>query len=176
MEIFGQAFAFTPSKLISTGGILIVAMSVFLSFIFYREIGGKLFLPIVFILLSLFFVVRDERKEFLAEVNRAIEKGDLKLLYVLASVYEFEGRYSELINTYIRIINAFPHDDTAYTRLAITLAHFGYFDLAIPILERAIEINPENPETKKILETMKHVYEMRKKENEKKENGGENSK
>jgi tetratricopeptide (TPR) repeat protein len=142
--------------------MFVITLSLFISYVFVLEIRkflGKIsyIFPVIFISLSFFVVVYDERGQYISKLEKMADSQDIELslsaLSHLASIYEYERNIGDAVRTYMEMIKRNPHDDRTITRLAVILIHTGKIDLAIPLVKRALSLNPENKEAR-MLETM----------------------
>ncbi len=148
-------------NLLSFEGLALLFFSLFLAYIFYHELKdfrlNFIFFPI-FLIISLFIVLKDERQEILQKLKENYEStGNITYLYRLASVYEYEGEIQNAVKTYMDIIKINPNEFTAYLRISIILAQIGHIPLALEFAERASEINPESLEAKHIVEVLQKI-------------------
>lgn len=73
-------------------------------------------------------------------VQAALGRRDLK-----------RGEYPGAIDHLKRALEGRPPEETTYSDLADALTHIGQADAALPLIQKAIEINPFNPVTQKML-------------------------
>lgn len=68
----------------------------------------------------------------------------LKLLAILASLYEACNRYLPALNTYSDIVNINPYNEMGWLLQGIILAHLGRYEESLASYDRAAEINLAN--------------------------------
>ena len=162
---------FNLKNVFSIGGIFIITVSLILSYIFVSEtkkfLGKKaFFFLLLFIPTSIFIVAHDERQNYIKELINMSNSSDIEVatsaLYHLASIYEYEGDIGATMRTYMEIIRRNPHDDRAMVRLAVLLIHTGKVDLAMPLVEQALSLNPENKDAKMLKNMLNDFFEQKK--------------
>ena len=162
---------FNLKNVFSIGGIFIITVSFILSYIFVSEtkrfLGKRAFSFFLLIPTSIFIVMHDERKDYIKELRSLSSSSDIEVatsaLYHLASIYEYEGDIGATMRTYMEIIRRDPHDDRAMVRLAVLLIHTGKVELAVPLIEQALSLNPENKDAKMLKNMLSNFFERRKK-------------
>ncbi len=120
--------------------------------------------------ISIFIVAHDEREDYIKELQYMSNSSDIDVatsaLYHLASIYEYEGEIGATMRTYMEIIRKNPHDDKAMVRLAVLLIHTGRVELAVPLVEQALSLNPENKDAKMLKDMLNNFFEQHKKKQE----------
>jgi tetratricopeptide (TPR) repeat protein len=154
-------YFFNLKNLLSFEGVAIIFFSLFLAYIFYHELKSFklkfIFFPF-FLGISLFVVLRDERREIIQKLTKNYEETkNISYLYKLASIYEYEGEIRDAVKTYMDIIKANPNEFAAYLRLSVILSQTGHIPLALEFAKRASEINPESMEAKHIFEVLQKI-------------------
>jgi tetratricopeptide (TPR) repeat protein len=154
-------YFFNLKNLLSFEGVALIFFSLLLAYIFYHELKSFklkfIFFPF-FLGISLFVVLRDERREIIQKFSKNYEKTkNISYLYKLASIYEYEGEIRDAVKTYMDIIKANPNEFAAYLRLSVILSQTGHIPLALEFAKRASEINPESMEAKHIVEVLQKI-------------------
>jgi tetratricopeptide (TPR) repeat protein len=154
-------YFFNLKNLLSFEGIALIFFSLFLAYIFYYELKNfklrLIFFPI-FLIISLFVVLRDERRGTIEILNKKYEETkNISYLYKLASIYEYEGKIQNAVKTYMDIIKTNPNEFAAFLRISVILAQAGYIPLALEFAKRASEINPESMDAKHIVEVLQKI-------------------
>lgn len=144
---------FEISNLFSFAGVFIILFSIFISFFISREVKTSFsyLISSLIILIGIFIVLRDERKNL---INQLEESGEISSLYKLSSIYQIEENIPELIRVYTRIIEKDPEDETALLNLSVLMIHMGNKELGLQLAKKVISINPENKRAKEIIEIL----------------------
>ena len=91
----------------------------------------------------------DGEQERLAELiarAQSIAPADPLVLTNTASLLEYQGQYEAAMAINQRLIDTYPHHANGYARLARCKIFCGEAPEAIPLLEKAIQLNPQQPD------------------------------
>ena len=85
-----------------------------------------------------------ERAAKLLADAAAIDPNQHSVLDATAFLLFAQGRYTESISAYQRLLSDYPNDDGAYNQIAICLMETGRAEEAIPMVEMAMRLNPRS--------------------------------
>jgi TolB-like protein/Flp pilus assembly protein TadD len=85
-----------------------------------------------------------ERAARLLADAEAIDPNHHSVLDAAAFLLYAQGRYTESISAFQRLLNDYPNDDGAYNEIAICLVYTGRAAEAIPMTETAMRLNPRS--------------------------------
>jgi Flp pilus assembly protein TadD len=72
---------------------------------------------------------------------------DATLAFAIASALDSSGHHREATEWYVRSLKMNPRFPQAYNNLALNYASLGDFQRAIPVLQRATDLDPNNART-----------------------------
>ncbi len=151
-------FAFNFEFLFSYVALFIILVAFAIAYLTYSAVGKNVFSLLsfpFFLLVALFIILKDERGILIKNLERKYHSTkDEKILYQLASVYEFEGDIPKAIEVYMKIIESNPQDDFALVKLGIIMIHAGRKDIALEAFKTALKINPDNQDAKILIEIL----------------------
>jgi TolB-like protein/class 3 adenylate cyclase/Flp pilus assembly protein TadD len=86
----------------------------------------------------------DRAAELIAEAA-AINPNDPGVLNDTAFLLRAKVRYTAAIAAYQRLLEEYPNTPAAYSQIALLLNITGRFEEAVPMVEKAIRLDPQNP-------------------------------
>ena len=101
-----------------------------------------------------------ERAAQLLADAAAIDPNQYSVLRVTAFLLYGQGRRTESISAYQRLLSDYPNDDGAYNQTAICLMETGRAEEAIPMAEMAMRLNPRSGFNWSRYETMGYALLM----------------
>jgi tetratricopeptide (TPR) repeat protein len=93
----------------------------------------------------------EQAEKYYLEALR-LNPGDIKTLNNLGFAYQAEKKYIEAARTFARILQLWPDNAIVYNNLAGTIYQMGLIDSSIVLWEKAVQLNPDNPQFKKNLD------------------------
>ncbi len=85
-----------------------------------------------------------ERAAKLLADATAIRPNQYSVLAATAFLLYAQGRYTESISAYQRLLSDYPNDDAGYNQIADCLIRTGRAEEAIPMIETAMRLNPRS--------------------------------
>jgi TolB-like protein/DNA-binding winged helix-turn-helix (wHTH) protein len=86
-----------------------------------------------------------ERAASLIAKAEAIDPNHQFVLANKAFLQFAQGRFTDSIATFKRLLDEYPNDDSAYNQIGDCLIRTGHAEEAIPMIEKAIRIDPRSP-------------------------------
>ncbi len=93
----------------------------------------------------------DQAEEYYLEALK-LNPGDIKALNNLGFAYQAEKKYADASRTFDRILQLWPDNAIVYNNLAGTIYQMGLIDSSIVLWEKAVRLDPSNPQFKNNLE------------------------
>lgn len=105
---------------------------------------------------ALTLITLEKFQEAVDILNLTIDAGYIDSYLSRGSAYRSMGKYQEAINDFSSCFIKDPNNERAYSNYGNSLREFGLPSLAIPFLNKAIELNPNDP-TFKLNESVAHL-------------------